>query len=482
MVDDLRRRDVGAAGGKGANLGELVGAGFPVPPGFVISAAPTWPRWRPQACGGGRRDRGGRRRPEWPAPTRRPWSRKAGGAPRAPRTGAPRSRRPTGWARTSRVAVRSSAIARTRRHLVRRHEDVHRRARRARVARSGWRAGCRSSVTGRSPTARPGHHGRAGHRRRRAGDGPQRARRACLHRRPGQGQRDRIVVEAAFGVRRGRRRRTGRARHVRARPHGRIAGRRIGTRTPQIVARGDGDVHRGTRRRPRPPAGARPTTAGDWRGSASPSRPTTASPRTSSGDRPRASWIVQTRPITTLGGRARPAPPPQPRRRAPAGSRHAPGRASGPSGCSLTRRGQRLLEGEVLVAPMTNPDWVPALRRAAAHRHRRRRRHVPCRHRQPRARHPLRRRRAHGDHASCATARSSPSTAPPGWCRRDGRPAPVDGGAVPAPRPRLVGAAEPLGTRLYVNLAIADAGRARSPRCRSTASVCCAPSSWSRTR
>ena len=37
-LDDLRRRDVGAAGGKGANLGELTGAGFPVPPGFVVSA------------------------------------------------------------------------------------------------------------------------------------------------------------------------------------------------------------------------------------------------------------------------------------------------------------------------------------------------------------------------------------------------------------------------------------------------------------
>ena len=34
----LRRKDVGFAGGKGANLGELTAAGFPVPPGFVIGA------------------------------------------------------------------------------------------------------------------------------------------------------------------------------------------------------------------------------------------------------------------------------------------------------------------------------------------------------------------------------------------------------------------------------------------------------------
>ena len=37
--DQLSRADVGEAGGKGANLGELTGAGLPVPPGFVITAA-----------------------------------------------------------------------------------------------------------------------------------------------------------------------------------------------------------------------------------------------------------------------------------------------------------------------------------------------------------------------------------------------------------------------------------------------------------
>jgi pyruvate,water dikinase len=35
----LSRADVAFAGGKGANLGELIGAGFPVPPGFLVSAA-----------------------------------------------------------------------------------------------------------------------------------------------------------------------------------------------------------------------------------------------------------------------------------------------------------------------------------------------------------------------------------------------------------------------------------------------------------
>ena len=42
---ELSLADVAAAGGKGSNLGELARAGLPVPPGFVITAQPTWPRW-----------------------------------------------------------------------------------------------------------------------------------------------------------------------------------------------------------------------------------------------------------------------------------------------------------------------------------------------------------------------------------------------------------------------------------------------------
>ena len=38
QLNEVRRGDVAIAGGKGANLGELVGKGFPVPPGFVVSA------------------------------------------------------------------------------------------------------------------------------------------------------------------------------------------------------------------------------------------------------------------------------------------------------------------------------------------------------------------------------------------------------------------------------------------------------------
>lgn len=38
-IESLARTDVGLAGGKGANLGELARAGLPVPPGFVVTAA-----------------------------------------------------------------------------------------------------------------------------------------------------------------------------------------------------------------------------------------------------------------------------------------------------------------------------------------------------------------------------------------------------------------------------------------------------------
>jgi pyruvate,water dikinase len=37
-LEAITREDVKIAGGKGANLGELIKVGFPVPPGFVVTA------------------------------------------------------------------------------------------------------------------------------------------------------------------------------------------------------------------------------------------------------------------------------------------------------------------------------------------------------------------------------------------------------------------------------------------------------------
>ncbi|MFD1658700.1 PEP/pyruvate-binding domain-containing protein [Streptomyces caeni] len=51
-LDRVTRADVDLAGGKAANLGELIRAGFPVPPGFVVTAAAC----RPPDTGGHGRD------------------------------------------------------------------------------------------------------------------------------------------------------------------------------------------------------------------------------------------------------------------------------------------------------------------------------------------------------------------------------------------------------------------------------------------
>lgn len=81
-----------------------------------------------------------------------------------------------------------------------------------------------------------------------------------------------------------------------------------------------------------------------------------------------AVWLVQARPITTLGS-AEPVTdekadkPTVLVRGLPA----APGLATGRVRVLLgPEDGGRLVKGEVLVAPTTNPDWLPTIRRAAA--------------------------------------------------------------------------------------------------------------------
>ena len=73
-------------------------------------------------------------------------------------------------------------------------------------------------------------------------------------------------------------------------------------------------------------------------------------------------WLVQARPVTTLGAAAPSAGSILVR-----GLSAAPGMASG--AVRILRdpdEGHDLIDGEVLVAPMTNPDWLPTLRRASA--------------------------------------------------------------------------------------------------------------------
>ncbi|WP_236834137.1 phosphoenolpyruvate synthase [Blastococcus sp. KM273129] len=79
-------------------------------------------------------------------------------------------------------------------------------------------------------------------------------------------------------------------------------------------------------------------------------------------------WLVQARPVTTLG-RGAPDPTGGEPGTAPLlrGLAASPGRASGRVRVLHSPgEGDRLQDGEVLVAPLTNPDWMPAMRRAAA--------------------------------------------------------------------------------------------------------------------
>ncbi|MGR0219225.1 phosphoenolpyruvate synthase [Agromyces sp. ZXT2-6] len=84
-------------------------------------------------------------------------------------------------------------------------------------------------------------------------------------------------------------------------------------------------------------------------------------------------WMLQSRPVTTLGGGPLAAEGEAPAGGPPAGTvllrglAAAPGRVSGRVRILQSpSEGGRLQSGEILVAPMTNPDWVPTMRRAAA--------------------------------------------------------------------------------------------------------------------
>ncbi|WP_330180546.1 phosphoenolpyruvate synthase [Nocardia sp. NBC_01503] len=81
-------------------------------------------------------------------------------------------------------------------------------------------------------------------------------------------------------------------------------------------------------------------------------------------------WLVQARPITTLAGEVSPNAPMARTVQGPTllrGLGAAPGRAGGVVRVLRTpAEGGTLRDGEVLVAPMTNPDWLPTIARAAA--------------------------------------------------------------------------------------------------------------------
>ena len=76
-------------------------------------------------------------------------------------------------------------------------------------------------------------------------------------------------------------------------------------------------------------------------------------------------YIVQTRPITTLNRAGKPAA--EQHQVLLQGLPAVPGAASGVVRVLMdVKDGARMQDGEVLVAQMTNPDWLPTMRRAAA--------------------------------------------------------------------------------------------------------------------
>ncbi|NKQ51802.1 phosphoenolpyruvate synthase [Amycolatopsis sp. K13G38] len=160
-------------------------------------------------------------------------------------------------------------------------------------------------------------------------------------------------------------------------------------------------------------------------------------------------FLVQTRPVTTL-----------PRASEPDGVVLVRGLAASPGVTSGAVRvltapeeGGRLRDGEVLVAPMTNPDWVPAIRRAAAL--------VTdgggmtC--------HAAIVARELGVPCVVGTEKATDVLADGQLVTVDGGTGEIKAGVQRAPAkaekiapPDTVVAAEPLGTRLYVNLAMPE--------------------------
>ncbi|RKG95096.1 phosphoenolpyruvate synthase [Corallococcus sp. CA053C] len=79
-------------------------------------------------------------------------------------------------------------------------------------------------------------------------------------------------------------------------------------------------------------------------------------------------YLVQSRPVTTLGQAPKPsAPGAGPGKALVSGLGASPGVVTGRVRVLRdAQEGPRLQAGEILVAPMTSPDWVPTLRRAGA--------------------------------------------------------------------------------------------------------------------
>jgi pyruvate,water dikinase len=276
---------------------------------------------------------------------------------------------------------------------------------------------------------------------------------------PATGDREHLVIEAAYGL--GEVVVGGQVEpdsYVVAKD-GRVLHRHLGTKTTRIVRGGDGhdarvDVPTEDQARPALDDEALATLAG-LAGQIEGHYGSPQDVEFALDDQ--GIWIVQSRPITTLRDAATEGGDEQARTVLASGLAAAPGVAAGPVRILRSpREGDRLVAGEVLVAPMTTPDWVPTMRRAAALV-------------------------TDGGGVTCHAAivgrelglptvvatRTATSVLRDGEVVtvdgtagevREGRPPAARGDGAPSPlrSTTVLAAAEPTATLLYVNLAIAD--------------------------
>jgi pyruvate, water dikinase len=377
----LSRADVAYAGGKGANLGELTGAGFPVPPGFVIGA----PAYAAFCEAGGLRERIEERLaeidvddtgalesaaievramveeepvPDWLTQAiREAYGRLAGTDPQTA------------------VAVRSSATAEDTESasFAGMNETVLNVCGAEAVLAAVRR--CWSSLFG----------GRTVYYRAKRGFGQADMDIAVVIQSqiestragvmftidPASGATDRLVIEGAFGLGEsvvsgsvspdryivGKDRLTIERREVRrkeltieALDGGGTATRELGEREAEQPVLDDEQVGRIAELGLRIEAHYGTPQDTEW-----------------AIDRSGAVWMLQSRPVTAAGGESLAEPQAKRGAELVRGLGAAPGAASGPARIVASRDGSgELAEGEVLVAHMTAPDWVPLMRRAAA--------------------------------------------------------------------------------------------------------------------
>jgi pyruvate,water dikinase len=188
---------------------------------------------------------------------------------------------------------------------------------------------------------------------------------------PATGDRDRTIIEASFGL--GEVVMAGELEpdmYVVAKDPPRLLQVRIGDKTHKAIATSDGEVIRVDV----PAAEVREQAVSDTQIVALAQMAVEAE-RELGGEPQDIEWaiadgrthLVQSRPITTVGSPSERDVLEAARETLLRGLAAAPGRATGRVRILMSPEHWRKVElGDVLVAPMTNPEWAPAVRRAAA--------------------------------------------------------------------------------------------------------------------